>query len=222
MTQRHLIPILAGLALVPATAAWSQAQRHPGIPETLEAQLAERGAKPWVAGRPLTWSEFQAEPVGDSESAARLTSGVFYASECRSGVFTFGVAAGFVPGQSWVQRNIAAHRELGAATLAHEQAHFDLSELQARLLRRALSEAEHPCPGLRTTVAALVDSYLKEERRLQARYDRETRHGTDPTRQREWELLVKARLESLSAHTVTVVTRSPSAASRGTLREPIR
>ncbi len=204
---RSLIGLGIAVPLLLATAARSPGQGNPGIPETLEAQLAERGAKPWVPGRLLTWSEFAAEPARDNESAARLTSGVFYASECRAGVFTFGVSAGFVPGQSWVQRNIVSNRTQSAATLAHEQGHFDLSELQARLLRRALSEAANPCAGLKTTVAAMVDSFLKEERALQARYDRETGHGIDVTRQLAWEAYVKARLDSLSAHAEPVVTR---------------
>lgn len=80
-----------------------------------------------------------------------------------------------------------------AYNLAHEQGHFDLTEVVTRRLwaRLLTLEGRGPTPGaaaqdLRDRVEAAFRDATEEHDRIQLRYDRETTHGTKKRAQRKW------------------------------------
>ena len=94
--------------------------------------------------------------------------------------------------------------------LGHEQVHFDLTELVARRANRRRGwhvaitrfEADDPREAMRGFAArwsAHMAALRAEWEALQARYDRETRHGTLPAAQAEWVARVRRELAALPA-----------------------
>lgn len=199
--------LMLGAGLVGVLGASRPAGQESSVREDLEGQLTRQGAVRWVPSRRLEWRDFVAHAPATAAHAAHLTSGLLYATQCRGGTFEFGVLAAFVPLLSWVRDSVPAGPP-GERVLAHEQTHFDISELGARLARRALMAVERPCDDLRTGVAELMRRLSADERELQVRYDRETSHGALRDRQRDWELEVRARLDSLAGY-ATPVLRAP-------------
>jgi len=94
-----------------------------------------------------------------------------------------------------------------ADVLRHEQCHFDLAEAQARRLdaaaevwrRRSAAAGATPREAAQAFLAgwrAHLEAVRAEMHEIQTRYDRETRHGSDPARQAAWLARCAAELEA--------------------------
>ncbi|MBT8236619.1 MAG: DUF922 domain-containing protein, partial [Bacteroidia bacterium] len=94
----------------------------------------------WSADRRLNWSDFKDVSPDSSPVAALTASGISYSfsSMEQNGemIADFTVTAFFYPTRSWVQDHLAS-----ANILAHEQLHFDITELFARKFRARLAQA---------------------------------------------------------------------------------
>ena len=196
------LPILHACLLasvVAAGCAGTATGPFPGAP------VHERGepspeAIPWSAERRLTWADFRGRPDLASGVAAVTTYAITWESDCSPDGFRFRVTSVFIPDQSWVKPDVPALDEESRRTLAHEQTHFDLSEIQARKLRRELGRLVMPCRLTEEELAAAVAPLFQEEVDLQRRYDRETNHGLDRAQQARWEDDVRRELEALNRY----------------------
>ncbi|RSK31703.1 DUF922 domain-containing protein [Hymenobacter metallilatus] len=148
----------------------------------------------WNARRPLTWADFKARPNTDRLEA--LTSSTIDAKVgCVDYQFSAQVTAVFRPSESWVRHPAQA----SAALLRHEQVHFDLTELHARLLRQKLSLVKLDCEKLQPAFSNLTKMAFLTWQREEARYDQESNHGLNAARQQAWEQQVQQRLVQLEA-----------------------
>ena len=149
---------------------------------------------PWAPDRPLRWSDFQARPLLASPAAAMTAYVLNYDGECNGASFTFTVTTTFLPDRSWVKPPLLERPIESAAALQHEQTHFDLGELHARTMRRALAAVPDACSKPVEELDGIVQQLLNEDAVLQRQYDRETGHGTNPRRQAEWDQRVRRAL----------------------------
>lgn len=85
------------------------------------------------------------------------------------------------------------------ALLAHEQLHFDATELFARKLRKKLSELKDPCGKGSVKVQGIYNSNFKQLHDYQERYDMQTKHGLNAKEQAEWILKIANELKELEA-----------------------
>ncbi|WP_310392090.1 DUF922 domain-containing protein [Hymenobacter sp.] len=151
----------------------------------------------WSAARPLTAADFQGRP-GPSDRLAGLTSAEIKAgAACRDFVFTGTVQATFDPATSWLRDPKKASPDL----LRHEQLHFDITEIYARLLRQKLVvfQAKANCLKLQPAFNNLTKGVYTEWSREQNRYDAETNHGLNAARQVYWEKQTQVKLAQLEA-----------------------
>ena len=94
----------------------------------------------WSESYKLSWADFQAKPNIGSGFVASTNSGISfsysfsYSEEKGDFDLDFTIQSNFYPTLSWY---IAS--EVTENTLKHEQTHFDISELHARLLRKKIS-----------------------------------------------------------------------------------
>ncbi len=131
-----------------------------------------------------------------SEAVATTVTVVDYQMSCTGTDFTWQVVSRFLPRGSWVKPNHLMQRQ-SAQTLLHEQGHFDLSEVHARRARGTLRGLAAPCALTDDEQNALIAGFQQQGHALQVQYDRETAHGTDLRRQREWEGRVEGWLRTL-------------------------
>lgn len=156
------------------------------------------GAFAWSAARRLTWADFRGRPDLMSGAVALTTYLVSYDTACDGRRFDPKVVSRFMPRLSWVKSEHLMIRN-SLQTLQHEQTHFDLSEVQARRARQALRALENPCDRSDESFEAMFKAFSLSDAEMQQQYDRETVHGTDVRRQREWEARVQAWLQSLAS-----------------------
>jgi predicted secreted Zn-dependent protease len=89
----------------------------------------------------------------------------------------------FYANSSWVK----AGRK-SAELLSHEQGHFDITELYARRMRRAIRDAKIGCEDDRRAEAAgkrIFGELDREWEKAEKQYDADTKDGTDGLREKE-------------------------------------
>jgi Bacterial protein of unknown function (DUF922) len=160
----------------------------------MRTDLGEDHAIIWSAARRLTWDDFQGDPPADGSEGAMTSYTIYSAWKCRGEAFEFRVIAGFRPRQSWVKDVVLNDTLQRRTVLRHEQTHFDLAEVHARRMRRALGNVTRPCRRPDAELSDMVQGLAQEEKAEQRRYDTETKHGLLASRQAEWTLQTRRRL----------------------------
>ena len=141
----------------------------------------------WSETKKLTWADFKGKPDINSDAVALTASGITFGYSYRQQrdtgeiiSFTTDVNAYFYPNMSWYHKDRANNY-----ILAHEQLHFDLTELYVRKFRKAVKDI----PITKTIKSDLkklqkdINSALSE---AQNKYDFETNHSIIPEAQQRW------------------------------------
>lgn len=166
----------------------------------------------------LEWKDFQGKPDETITGTAATNSAIDYqievtgtslnSEECIYKIPDINATAVFSKTNSWVKQE--GKTDLN---LKHEQGHFDIKEIQARLIEKeSIDEFEgklFPCPQINgetsvqminqegyDRILALVDE-LKEKDfiKMAEAYESETKHGTNHEKQLEWNQKIKNLLE---------------------------
>jgi hypothetical protein len=123
-----LTSFLAAVALLQGPAA-KPGQTAPAAAPAPAAPIV------WSANRPLTVADFQSRPKPYEKLAALTTTDIKAGAACRDFVFSGTVQATFDPNASWFRDT----KNFSPQLLRHEQLHFDLTEVYARVLRQKLA-----------------------------------------------------------------------------------
>ncbi|MDB5253501.1 MAG: hypothetical protein JWP27_2670 [Flaviaesturariibacter sp.] len=134
---------------------------------------------PWSARRILTWEDFQGEPKRNTDAVASTSTSLGIAYQLRNGQLTYEVTCTFSKPKSW-----GATRT--AYILAHEQAHFDITELYARKLNQKLQQYQFNRKTYKQDLNAIYQSVVSEKEAMQQAYDNETDHSRRRRIQNEW------------------------------------
>ncbi|MDT7827564.1 DUF922 domain-containing protein [Pricia sp. S334] len=160
------------------------------FPLFVSAQKEE--AIPWSADRKLQWSDFKGSYFKTEWAAATTATGISYAftttEENGRQFLEIEVRCEFYPYRSWYRPEVC-----DANTLGHEQLHFDIAELYARLFRKRLGEASFTS-DVKDEVKAIYKQILKELIAFQNKYDRETDFSKDVRQQRLWNRTIAEEL----------------------------
>lgn len=148
---------------------------------------------PWRKNHSVVWADFQGPVDRSSDHHASTHSGIRYSYNWsqRNDELTmkFEVESFFDRSKSWVKKD-----KRTKTLLAHEQLHFDITEIHARLLRKAFDEATWT-----KNFEEEVKEIAKENRvirlKMQDAYDEETEHSQKKDVQAQWEEKIKELLE---------------------------
>ncbi|WP_029038612.1 DUF922 domain-containing protein [Salinimicrobium xinjiangense] len=162
---------------------------------TMQAQLPENRLD-WRA-EPLSWDDFVGPPDLSSPFHANTSSGISYywsmKSSSEGAEFLYEVGSYFLPDQSWVRPG-----KKSEDLLAHEQLHFDITELHARKLRKAMEEFDfEKTKNVKPALQAIYKSTEAERANMQKRFDAETRHSMNKAAQLKWQKYVQEELLKL-------------------------
>ena len=149
---------------------------------------------PWAENRRLSWNDFKANPDTSDPLDAITSANIDVKITCQNNKLNYQVTSVFVASDSW------SKDKESDALLHHEQMHFDLTEIHARLLRKKLSLLKDPCsmpqPLLNKAINDQFDAWKKE----QDRYDNDTNHGLKEMQQLIWSKQIADRLQELKAY----------------------
>ncbi len=146
----------------------------------------------WSPSYKLTWNDFEGSPnyQHDYKDVSAITfSGIVDYRGCENEKIIYKIKSYFEKKNSWVKMS-----GRNSHTLEHEQIHFDITELYARKLRKALSERSFAC-GQEEAFEAFIEEFLKDWQKMQEDYDVETGYSNIHTQQHDWERRVKEQMK---------------------------
>ena len=147
----------------------------------------------WSDERKLTWEDFRGTPKSWGTYVASTSSGISfsYSIGVRGGQLDlkYSVESNFYPQSSWYNAE-----EVDDYILRHEQTHFDITELHARIFRKVLAESEFDLAP-QDELSDLYEEVEQARRAMQQLYDKETDHSNIRDAEERWVKYVADRLE---------------------------
>jgi hypothetical protein len=145
---------------------------------------------PWKYERMLTWDDFQCEPQTGTDVVATTSTTLGISYQLKNGELTYSITCNFSKLKSWGSLRTDY-------ILAHEQAHFDITELIARQLHEALQSYVMNKKTFKQDITRIYNDAVRAKEEMQETYDRETNHSRNKLKQNEW----LDRIETLLAQT---------------------
>ena len=146
----------------------------------------------WSETNKLTWADFRGKHVVGADYVASTSSGISFSYSFRtlndSVDYKYSVESNFYPEESWYNPMYASKY-----ILKHEQAHFDISELHARILRKNISEASFSL-NIKNEIEIVYQNVEKQRREMQDRFDLETDHSKNTKNELTWEAFIAKQL----------------------------
>jgi len=147
----------------------------------------------WNSGRKLSWKDFQAQPDKNSTNAALTNSSINIEFGYSSKGLKYNIKCRFDQNLSW-------GRIKNDYILAHEQGHFDIAEIHARKLNKAMKSYKFDNRTVGKDVNKIYDTVMKNHHAFQSQYDGETNYSRDAAQQNHWKIKIEQILEELNEY----------------------
>lgn len=177
----HLLPLLIltiNYSGTPAPAKLqASAAASSGTPKNMVNNEDEM--IPWRNQRKLSWEDFLSSPQKQGEAVASTSTSLGISYQVKNGELTYTITCNFSKKKSWGLLKTDY-------ILAHEQAHFDITELHARKLYEALYNYEFNPDTFKKDIASIYEKIVAQKEEMQQAYDRETDHSRRKITQNNW------------------------------------
>jgi hypothetical protein len=134
---------------------------------------------PWTITRRLEWEDFLCAPKNNTDAVASTSTSLGIAYQVEDGQLTYSISCNFSKHKSWGLLKTEY-------ILSHEQGHFDITEIFARKLYKALSEYQFNRRTYRKDVNDIYKAIVEEKENMQADYDGESDHSRNRRIQYDW------------------------------------
>ena len=147
---------------------------------------------PWSDARKLSWDDFKASPDPRSGNAALTSSTINIEFGYDEEGLQYSIRCTFDKTRSWV-------RIRNNEVLAHEQGHFDIAEIYARKLSKAMHDYRFQPKTVSKDVNEIYDSMMNQHKLAQNQYDKETDYSRNRTSQELWLKKIQQQLNEVKA-----------------------
>lgn len=158
-------------------------------------QNKEIEIKKWSSQSKLTWDDFKGKAINSSKRAAESDCQISCKMKGENDSVLFSVETFFSITNSWVNKKLASD-----FILKHEQGHFDINEIFARKLRKALSEAKYTRTNVTAKFRDIQSKYFALLNKEQELYDKETEHSIKTEKQLKWNEKIESQLKELESY----------------------
>lgn len=134
---------------------------------------------PWTYDRVLTWDDFKCPAKTNTDAVASTSTTLGLSYLLKNGKVEYQIICNFSKKRSWGLVKTPY-------ILAHEQAHFDITELFARKLHEQLKAYEPNRKTFQKDINTIYENVVKAKEAFQKLYDGETDHSRKKVRQEEW------------------------------------
>jgi len=142
----------------------------------------------WSTARKLSWNDYLASPDKNSDAAATTSTALGIEYRLRNNNVSHSIVCRFSKTKSW-------GRFKTDYILAHEQCHFDITEVFARKLHKAMMEYEFNSASYKNDLNKIYEDIVKEKQDFQNEYDLETQHSQNREKQKEWQKKIEKMLD---------------------------
>lgn len=148
----------------------------------------------WSENKKLTWEDFRGKPIPSASFVASTNTGISfqysYSIKNDEVKVEYSVSSFFLPDKSWFQSG-----KVNQHILNHEQAHFDISELHARMLRKNLAGKKFS-KKVKLEIVGIYQQVEQKRRAMQVKFDAETDHSRNEVMEIQWEKQIAKQLEN--------------------------
>lgn len=153
----------------------------------------------WDDTRKLTWEDFKGSPNPNSDAVALTASGITFGYSVKTTGkriidYSTSVEAHFYPNKSWYLSEKADDY-----ILAHEQLHFDITELYVRKFREQL-ERLVVNQNIKIQMNQIHVAINEALDKTQKTYDQQTNHSINVDAQNYWKNYIKEELKKLEKY----------------------
>ncbi len=153
----------------------------------------------WDESHHLKWTDFRGLPNNNIDAAAITVSGItldLFAKTTQTKLIEFKamIEARFYPDQSWYRKELAS-----PFILAHEQLHFDITELFARKFRYQIDKTTFSIQ-IKKEIDKLNNVINTELKDMQEKYDQDSNFSRNRETQRKWQEFIQIELKKLSKY----------------------
>ena len=134
---------------------------------------------PWDNEQRLDWEDFKCEPKKGTDAVASTSTTLGIAYQLVDGVLTYDITCNFSKVKSWGLMKTDY-------ILAHEQGHFDITEIYARKLNEALKNYVFNKKTFKKDINQIYQLIVREKENFQKSYDEETDHSRNRRLQFDW------------------------------------
>ena len=155
--------------------------------------IAQKDLIEWNDTRRLVWADFKGKvPVNAANAALTNTSINVEFGFSKKGM-TYSIKCRFDKNKSWV-------RVKNDLVLSHEQGHFDIAELHARKLNKALRDYRFNSKTVSEDVNKIYETVMKDHHAFQSEYDQQTDFSRKVEKQVEWLARIEKDLKSFEEY----------------------
>lgn len=147
----------------------------------------------WRERRKLNWSDFKGNPDLSSPNAALTSTSILISYGYDKTSFTYQLKCVFHPEKSWTK----VKNDL---ILAHEQGHFDITQIFTRKLNKELMGYKYDPANVEKDIQSIYQRIHQEQDAFQRTYDRETNFSRNAVKQEEWILKMEKELVELEQY----------------------
>jgi hypothetical protein len=145
----------------------------------------------WNVEYRLQVDDFEGRIKG--KRAGETVSGIFLRTKEDEGTVKFVVEAVFVKSKSFL-------RDSSKYILEHEQMHFDITEVNARRLRKRIAEKDFTrVKNISAVIKSFYEKANADWNNEQNLFDKDTQHGLNPAKQNLWKVRIAEELNELEA-----------------------
>lgn len=153
----------------------------------------------WSETKKLSWTDFKGPIEVDSDAAAVTASGITFSyairkTDDRITGFDAHAEAHFYTENSWFIKD-----RCNDHILAHEQLHFDITELYVRIFRYRLKQLE-VSQNIKRQLNTLHEEINKELSEMQFLYDTQSQNSINKEEQAKWNAYVAENLKKFEAY----------------------
>lgn len=145
---------------------------------------------PWETDKRLAWVDFLCEPKVGTDAVASTSTSLGIAYQLTDGQLKYHITCYFNKEKSWALMKTDY-------ILAHEQGHFDITEVFARRLNEALQNYQFNKKTFKKDIGQIYQSIVSQKEQYQQIYDAETDHSRNRKVQYDW----LEKIDSLLAET---------------------
>lgn len=146
----------------------------------------------WAGERRLDWNDFLATPAKNTDAAALTATHLGFSYSYSNSQITYEIICRFDKTKSWglVKTDWI---------LRHEQGHFDIAEIFARKLKKAIAEYTFNKKTFQKDLNVIYQKIVDEKEAFQHLYDTETNYSRNKQKQEEWLKKIAIILEELNS-----------------------
>lgn len=147
---------------------------------------------PWEQNKKLGWEDFQGTPHQGASFVASTNTGIqfgySYSIDREEVKIRYEVSSFFNTQKSWfIPGKVTPY------ILSHEQTHFDISELHARILRKRLEQKKFS-KNVKAEIEAIYRQVEQQRKTMQRKYDAQSDHSRKEKEELKWQKYIARQL----------------------------